>query len=123
MIFGRAPTDAELRAGVEYLAAEPMKAFEERKNAKAAKDAEKTKDTKDTKSATESTAPKEAGAESVPAADEGRGGEREGDSYGMMAGVVPGAAKKDDDKKLLPVTPLGRYLKVLLSSSEFLFVS
>ena len=25
----------------------------------------------------------------------------------MMAGVIPGAAKKDDEKKLLPVTPLG----------------
>ena len=32
-----------------------------------------------------------------------------------MAGVVPGAARKDEEKKkLLPVTPLGRYLKVLL---------
>jgi len=27
-----------------------------------------------------------------------------------------------DKKEMLPVTPLGRYLKVLLSSSEFLFV-
>jgi len=42
---------------------------------------------------------------------------------GMMAGVLPGAAKKDDAKKLLPVTPWGRYMKILLSSSEFLFVN
>ena len=35
----------------------------------------------------------------------------------------PGAGKDDEKKKLLPVTPWGRYLKVLLSSSEFLFVS
>jgi hypothetical protein len=41
---------------------------------------------------------------------------------GMMAGVVPGA-KKDEAKKLLPVTAWGRYVKVLLSSSEFLFVN
>jgi hypothetical protein len=40
----------------------------------------------------------------------------------MMAGVIPGAAKKDDGKKLLPATPWGRYVKILLSSSEFLFV-
>ena len=43
----------------------------------------------------------------------------------MMAGVTgPGgsAGSEDDKKKMLPVTPLGRYLKVLLSSSEFLFV-
>ena len=42
---------------------------------------------------------------------------------GMMAGVVPGAGKGESKKKLLPVTPWGRYLKVLLSSSEFLFVN
>jgi hypothetical protein len=40
----------------------------------------------------------------------------------MMAGVIPGAAKKDDEKKLLPATPLGRYMKILLSSNEFLYV-
>jgi hypothetical protein len=42
---------------------------------------------------------------------------------GMMAGVVPGAGPPADQKKLLPVTPLGRYMKVLLSSNEFLFVN
>ena len=41
----------------------------------------------------------------------------------MMAGVTkPAGGSEDDKKKMLPVTPLGRYLKVLLSSSEFLFV-
>jgi len=40
---------------------------------------------------------------------------------GMMGGVVPGAGAKAT-AKLLPVTPMGRYIKVLLSSSEFLFV-
>jgi len=44
------------------------------------------------------------------------------EEVGMMAGVIPGAAKKDDEKKLLPPTTLGRYMKVLLSSNEFLFV-
>ena len=41
---------------------------------------------------------------------------------GMMMGVVPDAGDKEDRKKLLPVTPWGRYVKVLLSSSEFLFI-
>jgi hypothetical protein len=40
----------------------------------------------------------------------------------MMGGVVPGAGKKDAPKPL-PVTAFGRYMKVLLSSSEFLFVN
>ena len=43
---------------------------------------------------------------------------------GMMAGVVPGAkAAEDEKKKMLPVTTFGRYVKILLSSNEFLFVS
>jgi len=40
----------------------------------------------------------------------------------MMAGVRPGAAKKDENKKLLPATAWGRYVKTLLSSNEFLFI-
>ena len=39
----------------------------------------------------------------------------------MMAGVLPGSSKKDDPK-LLPPTPWGRYIKILLSSNEFLFI-
>ena len=35
--------------------------------------------------------------------------------------VLPGSSKKDDPK-LLPPTPWGRYVKILLSSSEFLFI-
>ena len=40
---------------------------------------------------------------------------------GMMAGVVP-PPPGSEPKKPLPVTPLGRYLKILLSSSEFVFI-
>ena len=43
---------------------------------------------------------------------------------GMMAGVSPGVKTGEDDKKkMLPVTAFGRYVKVLLSSNEFLFVN
>jgi hypothetical protein len=41
---------------------------------------------------------------------------------GMMAGVMGPSDKKVEEKKLLPVTAFGRYMKVLLSSNEFLFV-
>ena len=37
-----------------------------------------------------------------------------------MAGVMSGAAKKDDGKAPLPATPWADYVKILLSSSEFL---
>jgi hypothetical protein len=43
---------------------------------------------------------------------------------GMMAGVAPGAKTPDvEQKKMLPVTAFGRYVKILLSSNEFIFVS
>ena len=43
---------------------------------------------------------------------------------GMMAGVTPGVKTAEDEKKkMLPVTTFGRYMKMLLSSNEFLFVS
>jgi len=104
LIFGRAATEAEVKAGLAFLTTEPLKAYEEGKNA--------SKDTKDTKD-TKATKPK-------PAASEADDDEKTGE--GMMAGVIPGAGKKADDKKLLPATTWGRYVKILLSSSEFLFV-
>jgi hypothetical protein len=100
LIFGRAATDQELKAGLAFLAAEPLKTYEERKAA--------AKDTKDTKDAKEAN-------------DDGEAGKPDKDVAGMMAGVTPGSSKKDDPK-LLPPTPWGRYVKILLSSSEFLFI-
>jgi hypothetical protein len=41
---------------------------------------------------------------------------------GMMAGVKPGAGNEADAAKKLPVTTFGRYLKLLLSSNEFIFI-
>ncbi len=108
LIFGRSASGAEVTAGLAFLTTEPLKQYEELKSTKDAKGTKDTKDTKDTKE------PK------GKAGDEGEGDEKVGE--GMMAGVIPGAAKKDEGKKLLPATPWGRYVKILLSSNEFLFV-
>ena len=105
MLFARAPKAEELAAGLEYLTAEPLRAYEERKAAEL-----KARESKD---------PKDATAPAKPKVEAPKVGE------GMMAGVMgpPGAgAAEDEKKKMLPVTPLGRYLKVLISSSEFLFI-
>jgi cytochrome c553 len=103
-LFGREPKPEELTAGLEYLAAEPLRAYEERKAAEAKKKAEDEK-----AGGAKKDAPKK---DDAPKMGEG-----------MMAGVTaPGGADAKDTKEMLPVTPLGRYLKVLLSSSEFLFV-
>jgi mono/diheme cytochrome c family protein len=109
LIFGRAATDAEVKAGLSFLATEPLKTYEERRAAaKTATDGKDAKEGKDAK---------------TKAADDERGATAKADKedVGMMAGVTPGSSKKDDPK-LLPPTPWGRYIKILLSSNEFLFI-
>jgi cytochrome c553 len=105
-LFGRSPTTEEVTAGRAFLQDEALKQYEERRAA-AAK-AEKTPPT-----GAEPDEARPGGDDSAaPPAD------------GMMAGVVPGAKPKDDEKaKMLPITTFGRYVKILLSSNEFLFVS
>jgi hypothetical protein len=100
VIFGRAPTDAELNVGREFLRNEALKQYEERRAAAKTgdKDAEKLP-----------TAP---AADAAPMPMEG-----------MMAGVVPGVASGAPPEKVLPVSVFGRYVKILLSSNEFIFVS
>ena len=90
--------------GLAYLRTEPLVSYEERKVAKQKKDAAGNG--------------KEAAATPDPPASPGPGVAADS----MMAGVVPGARKKEEDAKLLPVTPFGRYAKVLLSSGEFLYI-
>ncbi len=104
ILFGRAPTDAEIQAGREYLLAEPMRQYEEKKAAEAEK------------KIGEMGADKAAG----EVADEPPPGPT---PDGMMAGVRPGAGANAERKDYLPVTTFGRYVKILLSSNEFLFVN
>jgi hypothetical protein len=101
-VLGRDPLDAELTAGLEYLAAEPLRAYEERKAAEEAK--------KKAIEADPNQAPK-------PRPTPGRDMPMDG----MMSGVLPPPGA-EPPKRPLPVTPLGRYVKILLSSSEFLFI-
>ena len=104
ILYGRAATEEEVQAGVEYLKAEPMKEYEEAKAREKEKKAKESEKGADKKPESEMPAP--------PPVSK------------MMAGVVPGAGEDKGDKKdpPLPVTTMGRYLKVLLSSNEFLYV-
>ena len=98
-LYGRTPTEAESKAGIEYLAAEPMKAYEERK-----------------------AAPPQIAKTKPPEQKPPDEGETRGmRSDGMMGGVGR-PTPADDQKKLLPVTVWGRYLKILLTSNEFVFI-
>jgi hypothetical protein len=105
LVFGRAATPEEVKAGLAYLAAEPMKQYEDAKVAKAKAEADaKAKE----KAGEKPSAPAGDGPPMPP--------------VGMMAGVVPGPGGDQAGKEPLPVTVFGRYVKVLLSSNEFLFV-
>ena len=112
-LFGRAPTPDEVKAGRAFLQAEALKQHEDR--ARAAKEAEK-------KNGDGKAIPAEPAAPDTKDAE--RGGDMEPTADGMMAGVKPGAKPSDDEaQKMLPVSTFGRYVKILLSSNEFIFVS
>jgi hypothetical protein len=124
LAFGRAPSAEELKVGLDFLRDEAFKQYEDRraaqKKAAAAAAAAAKKPVDSTMKPTAATARAEM-PEAAPAAAE-PDGPPAGD--GMMAGVTPGVKTADDEKKkMLPVTAFGRYVKILLSSNEFLFVS
>ncbi|HYL74392.1 MAG TPA: PSD1 and planctomycete cytochrome C domain-containing protein [Bryobacteraceae bacterium] len=98
LVYGRAATPEEVKIGLEYLRAEPMKEYEEQKAAK------KPKPDSEPADADKPDMPQEF----IPG--------------GMMSGVR-GRAPAEPKKPQLPITAWGRYAKVLLSSSEFLFVN
>ena len=114
MIFGRAATDAEVKAALSFLTTEPLKDYEERKA-----EEEQKKATERQRRQGWQIGRRGCCQEHTRRACPGQGRDAEKNADGMMAGVVPGAGYKEDEAKLLPVTPWGRYLKVLLSSSEF----
>jgi len=107
LIFGRAPTPDEIEAGRTYLVAEPMRQYEEQRAAEAAK--------------ADQAAPGMGHAKTGP--DDAGGPPPGPGADGMMAGVAPGAGAATDRDAYLPVTAFGRYVKILLSSNEFIFIS
>jgi hypothetical protein len=106
IVYGRTAADAEVEAGTAFLRAEPLVSFAERKAEK-----EKKEEEAKAKGTPPAPDPKTIGRDEAPAP-----------GMGMMSGVAAGARSKAEEAKLLPVTPWGRYLKVLLSNNEFLYI-
>ena len=101
-----------MKAGRDFLQAEALKQYDERRAKDSMKPLGPPSDAE--------LAAKDASAEAEAAADAAAAPPADG----MMAGVVPGVKPPEDEKKkMLPVTTFGRYVKILLSSNEFLFVS
>ncbi|MFN7541332.1 MAG: PSD1 and planctomycete cytochrome C domain-containing protein [Acidobacteriota bacterium] len=120
LIYGRDASENEIKLGLEYIKSEPMLSYEERKKkAKEAGPAEgmRRRGATGMEAAPASEPPSEAAAaaEAPPAfpADFG---------MGMMGGMRRGPGAEDKPAVYEP-TIWGRYAKVLLSSSEFLFVN
>jgi cytochrome c553 len=104
LLFARAPSEAELRAGLDFVTTEPMRAYEERRAAAKEKAPETAEEGMDGGKDNPELALEDLG---PPPAD------------AMMAGVSPNAARAPKEKPV-PVTHWGRYVKILLSSVEFL---
>jgi mono/diheme cytochrome c family protein len=100
--LGREATPEEVRLGIEYISQEPLKAYDER-TAAVASSKDKDKGPKPVEKA-------------EAAAEPGM------DSNGMMSGVATPRKPETRKKPMLPVTTWGRYAKVLLSSTEFVFI-
>ena len=116
LVLGRSPAPEEIQLGLDYLRNEPLKEYEEHKKAEEEKEKKKAekKEMKDKQVA----APTDAQAAMPDQPDASAM-----DAEGMMSGVRPSEGKGDEKKPLLPVTHWGRYVKILLSSSEFLFIN
>jgi hypothetical protein len=129
LIHGRAATEKEVALGLEYLKAEPMLEYEEQKKKAAEKEAEKAKEGEGRKGKPGmggkpemSEAPD--ASEAVPAVNAGEGMMGMG-MMGGMGGFGGGRGRMAPPPPPVKyeATPWGRYAKVLLSSSEFLFVN
>jgi hypothetical protein len=121
LVYGREASAEEVKIGLDYLRTEPLKEYEEQKAEREKKEkAEKEKADKGMKA----SEPKPEATPAVEAPGAGQNAEEELSEDGTMAGVSGhGKGKPEDKKPPLPVTTWGRYAKVLLSSSEFLFVN
>jgi hypothetical protein len=123
LIYGRDPTEAEIEAGLEYLKTEPLKEYEESKKQAEEKEKEKTAKSGDAQGKSDATADADA---DTPA---GEGEETPADpnagmGMGMMAGV-PGMRGEPAKPKEIKYEPTvgGRYAKLLIGSTEFLFIN
>ena len=131
LVYGRDPSGKEVELGLHYLRSEPMQEYLEQKSAEAARIAEAAKSQpkgKDEagklKNAVLTTTDTDNAALKPKGDMEKEAGMEMGE--GMMAGVKAmngphGSGNPAREVKYKP-TALGRYAKVLLSSSEFLYI-
>ncbi len=137
LVYGRDPSEQEIKLGIEYLHAEPMREFEENKNKPAEGAPGGGRGGRGGGTPTVVTdAAKPATPEGGALADAAAGGDTVPMGMGMMGGMggLPGgfgggAGGRRGAGPAVPATvkyepsAWGRYAKVLFSSSEFLFIN
>ncbi len=124
LAYGREPNEAEIKLGLDYLHAEPLREYEENKKAPAS--AGRGGRGPSTETPAGDSAPPEGGGD--PAAAGGAGAEGAvpampiGIGMGMMGGMGGRGGPRPVEVKYDP-TAWGRYAKILFSSSEFVFIN
>jgi hypothetical protein len=125
IVLNREPSEDELKIAIAYLHSEPMKEYEETKDkeAKAAevKNQEATPKPGEVSAGDTKPAQTAQGQTSDQSAGEGADGTPPEMGMGMMMGVRRGGRGGAAPPEY-SATPLGRFAKVLLSSSEFVFI-
>ena len=124
LTYGREPSEEEIKLGLEYLHAEPLREYEENKN----KPPEPGAGRGGRGGRGAGAGATVAAAEPMPAAaGDGAAGETPMGGMGMgmfggMGGGRGGRGGRAPEVKYEP-TAWGRYVKVLFSSSEFVFIN
>jgi hypothetical protein len=134
LTYGRLPSEHEIQIGLGYLHAEPAKEYEEDKNKP--KDELKDKSDKDKSDKDKSDKAASGAADATPPADAEAPTEGEAAApdaapdanmgMGMMAGMYGKGHKGEPPPKAevkYEPSVWGRYAKVLLSSTEFIFIN
>jgi mono/diheme cytochrome c family protein/cytochrome c553 len=130
LAYGREPSEEEVKLGLDYLHAEPLREYEENKNKPAepgGRGGRGGRGGMGTAPATETEAPMPEGAAGADAAagatPMGMGMMGGMGGFGAAAGGRGGRGRGAAPEVKYEPTAWGRYVKVLFSSSEFLFIN
>ena len=132
LVYGRDPSEAEIKLGIDYLHSEPMREYEENKNKppEAGRGGRGGRGGPATPTTTSDAAKPEMPPAAVAGDEAAAGGAAPAMPMGMgMMGGMGGPGGRRGGAPAVPTTvkyeptAWGRYVKILYSSSEFLFIN
>ncbi len=124
LAYGREASENEIALALDYLKSEPMMEYDEFKNQKSGTSKPATDDKSANADSKQTNTNEPTTLAGIPPDVPGATDEADEADAGMMAGVPGfGARRAQAATPEYTPTPLGRYAKVLLSSSEFTFIN